>query len=53
MTNNELALLKTIGFSEIGRDLLAHSDGGYNVLFGGCLFQSYADHPRKKLQSTD
>lgn len=49
MTNNEIALLKTIGFSEIGRDLLAHSDNGYNVLFGGCLFQSYADHPRKKV----
>jgi muramidase (phage lysozyme) len=47
MTNNEVALLKTIGFSEIGRELLAHSDNGYNVLFGGCLFQSYQDHPRK------
>jgi muramidase (phage lysozyme) len=49
MTNNEVALLKTIGFSEIGRDLLAHSDNGYNVLFGGTLFQSYADHPRKHI----
>ncbi len=49
MTNNEIALLKTIGFSEIGRDLLAHSDNGYNVLYGGTLFQSYADHPRKHI----
>lgn len=49
MTNNEIALLKTIGFSEIGRDLLAHSDQGYNVLYGGTLFASYADHPRKHI----
>jgi len=49
MTNNEIALLKTIGFSEIGRDLLAHSDSGYNVLYGGTLFQSYKDHPRKHI----
>jgi muramidase (phage lysozyme) len=49
MTNNEVAFLKTIGFSEIGRDLLAHSDDGYNVLYGGCLFASYKDHPRKHI----
>jgi len=49
MTNNEIALLKTIGFSEIGRDLLAHSDNGYNVLYGGTLFASYKDHPRKSI----
>jgi lysozyme len=49
MTNNEIALLKTIGFSELGRELLAHSDQGYNVLFGGTLFQSYKDHPRKAI----
>lgn len=49
MTKNEIAFLKTIGFSEIGRELLAHSDDGYNVLFGNCLFQSYADHPRKTI----
>jgi lysozyme len=49
MTNNEIALLKTIGFSELGRDLLAHSDNGYNVLYGGTLFASYADHPRKHI----
>jgi len=49
MTKNEIAFLRTIGFSEIGRDLLAHSDNGYNVLFGGTLFQSYKDHPRKPI----
>ena len=47
MTPNEKALLDTIGFSEIGRSLLATSDHGYNVLLGGALFSNYADHPRK------
>ena len=47
MTRNEQALLDTIGFSEIGRSLLATSDNGYNVLLGGALFSGYADHPRK------
>jgi len=47
MTRNEIAFLKTIGFSEIGRALLARSDDGYNVLFGGGLFNGYLDHPRK------
>ena len=47
MTRNEQALLDTIGFSEIGRSLLATSDHGYNVLLGGALFSDYADHPRK------
>ena len=46
-TKNEQALLDTIGFSEIGRTLLAKSDNGYNVLLGGTLFSGYADHPRK------
>jgi len=47
MTRNEQALLDTIGFSEIGRSLLATSDNGYNVLLGGALFSGYIDHPRK------
>ena len=47
MTRNEQALLDTIGFSEIGRSLLATSDNGYNVLLGGALFSGYVDHPRK------
>ena len=49
MTRNEAALLQTIAFSELGRSLLAQSDRGYNVLFGGSKFDSYADHPRKKI----
>ena len=49
MLNNERAFLKTIGFSEIGRSLLAESDDGYNVLLGGTTFVSYGDHPRKKI----
>jgi len=53
MTNNEQAFLKTIGFSEIGRDLLAHSDNGYNVLYGGGLFEGYADHPRKSIKANN
>ena len=47
MTKNEKALLDTIGFSEIGRTLLAKSDNGYNVLLGGALFSGYLEHPRK------
>ena len=49
MTRNETALLQTIAFSELGHSLLAQSDRGYNVLFGGSKFDSYADHPRKKI----
>lgn len=40
------ALLDTIAWAEIGVPLLARSDNGYNVLVGGKLFSSYADHPR-------
>ncbi|MGN6312870.1 MAG: glycoside hydrolase family 24 protein [Rhodanobacteraceae bacterium] len=41
-----MAFLDTIAWSEIGPDLLAKSDDGYNVLVGGHLFDSYAHHPR-------
>lgn len=47
---NERAFLDMIAFSEIGPDLLAASDDGYNVLVGGKLFQSYLDHPRVRVQ---
>ena len=47
MTPNERAFLDTIAFSEIGKKLLSMSDNGYNVIVGGGLFTSYADHPRK------
>lgn len=41
-------------------DMLAHAEGttlygaddGYNVLVGGSLFDSYADHPRKAVRLT-
>ena len=44
--SNRRAFLDTIAVSEIGAKLLAESDNGYNVLVGGALFNSYADHPR-------
>lgn len=47
---NRVAFLDMIAFSEIGTQLLALSDDGYNVLVGSTpqkplLFPSYADHP--------
>lgn len=39
------AFLAMIGWSE-GTTTVAGSDDGYNVLVGGTLFRSYADHPR-------
>ncbi len=49
---NRKAFLDMIAFSEIGKDLLAISDNGYNVIVGSTpknpiLFHSYADHPRQ------
>lgn len=46
MTPNQKAFLDAIAWSEIGPDMLAKSDNGYNVLVGNTLFDSYADHPR-------
>lgn len=48
---NRQAFLDTIAASELGADLLAKSDNGYNVIVGSTpkhpvLFHSYADHPR-------
>lgn len=45
------AFLDTIAFSEIGAELLAETDDGYNVLVGSLpgkplLFDSYAKHPQ-------
>jgi muramidase (phage lysozyme) len=47
---NRCAFLDMIAFSEIGPQLLAASDNGYNVLVGSTptrplLFSSYATHP--------
>ena len=41
------AYLDMLAWSEIGDKLLKASDNGYNVIVGGTLFTSYADHPRK------
>ncbi len=60
---NRCAFLDMIAWSEIGPELLAKSDDGYNVLVGSTpadprLFQGYAHHPdilvtvRPGLQST-
>ena len=50
MTPNEKAFLDTIAYSEVGPELLAASDNGYNVLVGSTashplFFDSYVDHP--------
>ncbi|WP_054881338.1 glycoside hydrolase family 24 protein [Pseudomonas sp. NBRC 111128] len=40
--------LDLLAWSE-GTSIVKGSDDGYNVLYGGGLFQGYADHPRLKL----
>lgn len=50
--SNITAFLDMIAVSEIGKELLAASDDGYNVIVGSTasnpnLFNGYADHPRK------
>lgn len=42
--SNAKAFLDAIAYSE---GTAGHGDDGYNVLVGGDLFHSYADHPRK------
>jgi muramidase (phage lysozyme) len=51
MSVNESAFLSTIKFSELGADVIAGSQNGYNVVVGSTpehivTFPSYADHPR-------
>jgi muramidase (phage lysozyme) len=48
------AFLDMIAYSEIGPDILAKSDDGYNVIVGSTpkklrLFYDYSDHPRVKV----
>jgi len=48
----ERAFLDVIAYSELGADLLVHSDNGYNVIVGSTannpdLFTDYSDHPNK------
>lgn len=52
---NLRAFLDTIAVSELGNELLALSDNGYNVLVGSIpsmplLFGSYRTHPRVRIQ---
>lgn len=47
--SNLAAFLDMLAFSELGQRLLAKSHNGYNVLVGGELFDSYADHPRRRI----
>lgn len=52
MSPNLAAFLGTIKVSELGSDLIAVSDNGFNVIVGSTasapvLFTSYADHPRR------
>jgi muramidase (phage lysozyme) len=51
--DNVRAFLDTIAYSEIGPELLALSDDGYNVIVGSTakkpiLFGSYEKHPRSR-----
>lgn len=46
---NLAAFCDMLAVSEIGAKRLAESDDGYNVLVGGGLFHSYADHPRQRI----
>lgn len=46
MTPNQKAFLDMLARSE-GTSIIKGSDNGYNVVVGGTLFHSYADHPRK------
>lgn len=47
--DNEAAFLDMIAFSEG----VAKGEDGYRTLFGGGLFDSFADHPRKFFSFTD
>jgi muramidase (phage lysozyme) len=52
MSPNLKAFLDMIAHSELGNELLAQSDDGYNVIVGSIpghvtLFNSYQDHPRR------
>lgn len=55
MTPNLQAFLDMLAYSELGPDILAQSDNGYDVLVGSTatdvhLFDSYADHPRERVR---
>ena len=58
MVNKNLeAFLCMIAWAEIGPEMLAASDQGYNILVGSLpgrmkLFTDYSDHPRKMMRLT-
>jgi len=52
---NLQAFLNMVAVSELGEELIAASDRGYNVIVGSrptqaILFSSYADHPRLEVR---
>ncbi|HEY2452889.1 MAG TPA: glycoside hydrolase family 104 protein [Scandinavium sp.] len=49
ISNNMKAYLSMLGWSE-GTTTIKGSDNGYNVIVGGGLFTSYADHPHKSVK---
>lgn len=56
--DNVRAFLDMIAYSEIGPELLALSDDGYNVIVGSTpqapiLFDDYARHPRQRQAAMD
>ena len=53
---NVVAFLDMIAWSEVGADLLAKTDDGYNVVVGSTpdmpiVFLSYADHPHVVIEA--
>lgn len=53
MSPNLLAFLDSIAYSEIGAEMLALSDNGYNVIVGSTpknllLFHDYTKHPQQR-----
>lgn len=58
MHKNLKAFLDTIAISELGSDLIALSDNGYNVMVGSTkahpiLFSPYDNHPHKIMRITN
>jgi muramidase (phage lysozyme) len=49
ISKNLNAFLDMLSVSE-GTSIIRNSDDGYNVVVGGTLFSSYADHPRKLVE---
>lgn len=54
LSTNLRAFLDMLAFSELGPELLAESDNGYDVIVGSTagradLFDDYAEHPHKRV----